>query len=453
MNNERQVILEKERRFEHTPIPKLLLQMSLPMVFAMIVNGLYYLIDAVFVGKAVGGNALGGLAAGFPIDMLVVALGTMLGIGTSSIVSFKLGSHKKDEAASAVISAVLFTIILGAFFSVILMIFKTNIFHLFGAQKQLFEYANDYYSVIIPGSVLVLLSFLGINTVRAEGNAKLAAVVMFFGALLNVFLNALFIMVFDMGIAGAAWGTIVARSISVIILIGYYGFNMSAINLRSANWRINFIDVKRIILIGIGSFLNQVGFSILAATVNILLKKYGTAADLSVYGVISRIHIFITMPLLGLAQGFHSIVGFNFGANNYKRVSETVKFSFIFSFFIGLFLSAFLVFMPQGILGLFTNEQEVIQNGVYALQISTLMTPIIGLQILANFYFMAIHKPVKAMLVSLFRQVIFIMPPLVVLPLFLGKQGIWLSFPAADVVTATVSFILLLRSVNLLKQN
>jgi Na+-driven multidrug efflux pump len=201
-------------------------------------------------------------------------------------------------------------------------------------------------------------------------------------------------------------------------------------------------------LIGLSSFLNQVGFSILAAAVNILLKNYGTAVDMSVYGVISRIHIFITMPLLGLAQGFHSIVGFNFGAGNYKRVSETVKISFIYAFAIGLFLFGFLVFMPQDILRLFTDKPEVIQNGVFALRITTLMTPVIGLQIIAYFYFMAVHKAVTAMLVSLSRQVIFILPPLIVLPLFMGKQGIWLAFPMADVVAVAVSAALLLRSVN-----
>ncbi len=448
MEHEKQSTIEREQKLGNTPVPKLLFQMSAPMIFAMIVNGLYYLIDAVFVGRVVGGEALGGLAAGFPIDMLVVALGTMLGIGTASIVSFELGSQKKEEAASAIISAVLFTIALSVAFSAILMVFKADIFHIFGATERIFKYADAYYSVIIPGSVLVLLSFLGINTVRAEGNAKLAALVMFSGALINVFLNAAFMIVFNMGIAGAAWGTLLARLVSVIILMGYYGFNKSIINLWSVNWRINITEIRKILLIGLSSFLNQVGFSILAAAVNILLKNYGTAVDMSVYGVISRIHIFITMPLLGLAQGFHSIVGFNFGAGNYKRVSETVKISFIYAFAIGLFLFGFLVFMPQDILRLFTDKPEVIQNGVFALRITTLMTPVIGLQIIAYFYFMAVHKAVTAMLVSLSRQVIFILPPLIVLPLFMGKQGIWLAFPMADIVAVAVSAALLLRSVN-----
>ena len=442
-----------EQRLKTMPIPKLLVQMSVPMIVAMVVNGLYFLTDAVFVGWSVGPDALAALASGLPVDMMIVALASMIGIGTASIVSYKLGARKKEETAATIRTAIVFSSVLAVVASVVLMLFKTSILTGFGANGRVLEYADSFYTVMMPGYIFVFLSFLGINSVRAEGNAKLAAAAMFSGAVINVLLNAFFILWLHMGTAGSALGTLIARSITVIMLALYYILGKSNVDIRAPGRRINASEIGKIAVFGFGAFTNQVAFSILAAVMNILLKQYGTALDMSVYGVISRIQVFITMPFMGLAQGLQPVIGFNLGAGKLRRVSQAVKISALYSMAIGAFLSVFLLFWPGGVLSLFTNEKEVIFKGAQALQISSIMIPLVGIQILAYFYFMSVHKPVAAILISLVRQVVFIIPILAIFTAFWGYNGIWTAYPLADFITVAVSVITVYASVRKLMKN
>ena len=420
-------------------VTKNVIKMATPMIFAMIINGLYYLVDAAFVGWKVGQTALGGLAVVFPLQMLAVALGSMIGIGTGNVISLKLGENKHDEAASTVKNGFIYATALSVLVSVLFMVFKNPILEAFGATTNFWQHANDYYSIIVPGFILVFLSFLEINTIRAEGNAKLAAMGMFLGSVLNIVLDAVFILGFNMGAAGAAWGTVLARLITTIYLSMYYVAKKSTINLKAVAWKLNFKLMHKISLLGMGPFMNQLGFSLLAMVMNLMLKKHGAELDLAIYGVLSRIIVFVTMPFTGVAQGLQPIIGFNLGAKNADRIKKATRVALLYAFGIGVILCVLLVGFPSQMLSLFTKDAAIIASGAAPLRFTMLLVPIIGVQIIAYFYFMAIHKPMRALVLSISRQVLFILPILIVLPSFMGLEGVWLAYPLADIFSVGLS--------------
>jgi len=443
----RQINLEKE------PVTKLLLRMSLPMMLAMIINGLYYLADAVFVGWGVGGQALGGLAVVFPLQMLAIALGMAIGIGSASLVSVELGHKNKERAASIINSAISISLLLGILLPIILLIFKEKVIYLFGATTDIYLYAEGYYTYIVYGFIFIFLSFLETNIIKAEGNAKLAALGMFLGSFLNIILDPILIFGFHMGTDGAALATVIARMVTTLYLANYYFSGHSLVPLKRFKWQWESRIIKSIAGLGSGVFLNQISFSLLAMGMNLSLRHYGGSADIALYGVISRIYVFITMPFLGLAQGIQPIIGYNFGAQQYLRVKKTVWRAIQFSFLIGSFLFLTLMLFPSQILGLFTHEVEIIVRGIEPLRIVMLLTPFIGIQILSYLFFLSIKQPVKGLLISLSRQMLFTIPLVITIPLFFGKIGIWIAYPMADFLAVGLSLYLLNQKLNDLTQS
>lgn len=425
-----------------TPVPKLLSRMTVPMMIAMMVNGLYYLVDAAFVGHAVGVNGVAALAVGFPIDMLSVALAIMFSIGTAAMLSVKLGQGNFSAASATLKNAILFTGLSGVIFSLLLFLSKEYVLSALGANADSYPHANSYYRVIIPGTILVFLSFLGTNSVRAEGNAKFAAIGMMTGAVLNIAFDAIFILTLGWGTAGAAWGTVLARTVTVLMYIGYYGSSKPAVAINTSGWRMNLAEIGSLLKIGFGAFLNQVGFSFLAALVNVSIQKYGTALDLSIFGIISRILIFITMPLTGIGQGVQVVAGFNYGAGHLKRVKHTVQTGYIFTMIFGAALFGVLFFLPQRVLALFTKSPALIEAATDPLRIATWLVPLIGIQIVTYFYYIAVHHALNSIVTSICRQMIFITPFLLILPYFYSMKGVWISFPLSDALSAAACFLL-----------
>ena len=444
MNNFRknQLNLEKES------IKKLLIQMSVPMILAMLINGLYYLADAVFVGWGVGGQALGGLAVVFPLQMLAIALGMAIGIGSASLVSVALGNHDRQEASTVINTAVGLCIILGIILPVLLLTFQKQVLGLFGVTPAIYKYASGYYSYIVYGFIFILLSFLGTNTIKAEGNAHLAAVGMLLGSLLNIIFDPIFIFGFNMGTEGAALATVLARALTTIYLAYYYlsGHSVVAISKSVRYW--DHRIVKKIGSLGIGVFLNQIGFSLLAMGMNLSLRYYGGFMDIAVYGVISRIYVFMTLPFLGLAQGVQPIIGYNYGARKIEHIRETLKLALQLSFLMGGVLFIILMLFPQQVLNLFTRDSAIINRGILPLRIMTLMAPLIGIQIISYLFFLSIKQPMKGLLISLSRQTLFTLPLVIIMPLIMGKMGIWLAYPVADILAVGLSVYLITQEIN-----
>jgi putative MATE family efflux protein len=444
-------VMEKEKLGSES-ISKLLFKMSVPMILAMVINGMYYLADAIFVGWGVGSEALGGLAVIFPLQMIAIAIGMAIGTGTASIESIELGNQRKDKAVNTIKTSVIFSLILGILLPLILIVFKKKIIYFFGATENIYPHAEDYYNYIVYGFVFIFLSFLEINIIKAEGNAKLAALGMFLGSFLNVILDPIFIFVFHMGTAGAALATVIARIITTLYLSRYYLSGKSIVNIQKYPWIFEGKTMKRILALGTGVFFNQIGFFLLAIAMNISLRYYGTGLDISVYGVFSRIYVFVTMPFLGLAQGIQPIIGYNFGAEKFQRILEILKKAIVFSLSMGLVFFVFMFFLPGSVLGLFTKESIIIQKGIIPLQISMLATPIIGIQILTYFFFLAINQPFKALFVSVSRQAIFTLLLVIILPLFMGKLGVWAAYPVADIISVGIACLLLNKESKQMKQ-
>lgn len=442
----------ERQKLGNEPISKLLFKMSIPMILAMVINGMYYLADAVFVGWGVGSEALGGLAVIFPLQVLAIAIGMAIGTGTASIESIELGNQRKDKAAKIIKTSVIFSLVLGILLPLILMMFKKEIIYFFGATERIYPHAEGYYIYIVYGFVFIFLSFLEINIIKAEGNAKLAALCMFLGSFLNVILDPIFIFVFHMGTAGAALATVIARIITTLYLSRYYFSGRSIVNIQKYPWTFEGKIMKRILALGTGVFFNQIGFFLLAIVMNLSLRYYGTGLDISIYGVFSRIYVFVTTPFLGLAQGIQPIIGYNFGAEKFQRILKTLKKAIVFSVSMGLVLFIFMVFLPESVLRLFTKETAVIGKGILPLRTSMLMTPIIGIQILTYFFFLAINKPFRALFVSISRQAIFTLLLVIILPLFMGKLGIWVAYPVADIISVGIAYLLLNKETKQMKQ-
>jgi len=443
----------KDAKLGNVSVSKLFYKMSIPMIFAMMVNGMYYLVDAIFVGWGVGSDGLGGLAVVFPLQMFATALGVAVGTGTASIISIELGNRRKGEAAKTVITSIIFSLVLGILLPGLLIIFKKQMIYLFGATDEIYAYVDGYYTYIIYGFVFIFLNFLEINVIRAEGNAKLAAIGMFLGTILNIILDPIFIFGFYMGTAGAALATVISRIISTIYLSHYYLCGKSVIQIQKYAWKFKVNKLKQVLALGTGVFFNQIGFFLLAIAMSLSLRHYGSSLDISIYGVFSRIYVFITMPFLGLAQGIQPIIGYNFGAEKYRRIKQTIKKALILAVSMGLVLFAIMTFFPAAVLGLFTKDTIIIREGVEPMRMAMLMTPFIGFQILSYFFFLAINQPFKALFISLSRQAIFTLPLVVILPLFIGKMGIWAAYPIADIISVTIAYLLLKKETGKMKED
>ena len=422
-------------------IGPLFVKMALPSVIAMVVNGLYYMIDTVFVGRGVGVHALGGLAIVFPIQVLMIAIGSMIALGTASIVSRRLGENDAEGAKTAAGNAVVIAIIAGIALALTAGLIITPLLRGLGATAANIEYGGGYLSTLLYGFVFVFLSFVGVSLVRAEGNAILAMIGMILGAVINAALDPLFIFVMGMGVEGAALATVIARLICTMLYAAYFFRGGSLLRFSLKHLRLRFCVVREIVALGLGSFLSQLSLSLLALVMNLSLRHYGNDLYMSLYGVLGRILIFVNMPILGLAQGLQPIVGFNYGARNLGRVKHALVVSIFASIVVGGIICAFLNGVPRAVLGVFTNSPELLAIGIGPLRITTMLIPLIGVQIIAFSYFQALGRPFAALITSLSREFLILVPLLLFLPLVLGLHGVWIAYPVADALSVVSCLI------------
>ncbi len=446
----------KKLDFTRDSVVSLLSKMAVPAIIAMVVNGLYYLADAAFVGIGVGSGALGGLAVVFPVQMFIIAWGAMIGLGVASIISRKLGEGDVRAACGAGMNGISLALISGAVFTAVTIATGQTLVSGLGATAENTAAAAGYLGALRWGFVFVFLSMVGFNITRARGDAKSAGFGMLLGTVVNLALDPLFIFVFDMGVAGAAWATVIARAVST-----FYFFTLlrkkskspkkasHIISERSAartielGLRLDGAVTGEILFLGVGTFLSQLCPSVVAVIVNLYLRKLGTGADLALYGILSRVHVFIIMPLLGLAQGFQPVAGHNFGSRAMDRVRTAVLLSLSASVGIGIILFMAPEIVPAAVLGLFTRDIQVIEHGIIPLRMTLVAVPLVGLQIIGFSLFQAVGKPGRTLLLSLSRQLIFLVPLLIVLPSRFGINGLWAAFPVADIFSAILSSVFL----------
>lgn len=433
--------MKKTMKLGTERIGPLFIKMALPSVIAMLVNGLYYMIDTVFVGRGVGVHALGGLAVVFPIQVLMIALGSMIGLGTASIVSRRLGENNTEGARTVSGNAVAMAIIVGIALALTVGLATTPLLRGLGATAANIDYGTGYLSTLLYGFVFVFLSFVGVNLVRAEGNAILAMSGMVLGAVINAALDPLFIFVMGMGVEGAALATVIARLICTLLYAAYFFRGRSLLRFSMKHLRLRFRVIREIVTVGMGTFLSQLSLSLLAVIMNLSLRHYGNDLYISLYGVLGRILIFVNMPILGLAQGLQPIVGFNYGARKLDRVKSALVVSIFASIGVGGMICAFLNGVPRAVLGMFTNSPEILAIGMGPLRITTMLLPVIGVQIIAFSYFQALGKPFAALVASLSREFLILVPLLLFLPLVFGLHGVWIAYPIADALSVVLCLV------------
>lgn len=437
-------------------VGKLLIRFSIPAIVGMMVNALYNIVDRIFIGKDMGSIGIGAIFVGSPVALILMAFGMLIGIGGNSLSSIRLGQNRKDEAESILGNAFTLLVIISLILTISGLIFIEPLLRLFGASKDILPHSVAYLSIILIGAPFQSVGFGLNNFIRGEGNPKIAMNTMLIGAILNIILDYIFIFKFNMGIKGAAWATIISQAVSAAWVINYFSGNRSMLKLRKKNLALKTDIVKDILSIGFAPFSMQLAASMVTAILNNTLSTYGGDVAISSMGVIHSITMLILMPVFGINQGAQPIIGFNYGAQQYDRVTDALKKAIIAATSVvglGFILTQT---MPAQLFKLFLNEGDDIVNilevGTRGLRIYLALLPIVGFQIVSSNYFQATGKPRQAALLSLSRQVLVLIPALIILPRFFELTGVWAAGPVSDLVASTLTAIFLVGDFKNLKE-
>jgi len=428
-------------------ISKLLINLSVPATIGMMVNALYNLVDTIFVGRGVGALAIGGLTIAFPIQMVIMAFAQMIGIGAASAISRSLGAKDIEKADYIAGNSFLLIVILSSTIAAIGLTFTEPMLRLFGATDTILPYAKDYITIILWGSIFFSFAMSSNNLIRAEGNAKVAMATMLIGAILNIILDPIFIFVFKMGVKGAALATVISKFVSFLYVLIYLYSGKSSLKVKLHHLKPKMHIIIEILTVGSATFARMVTGSVVAIVVNNSLRIFGGDIAIIIVGILQRVTMFIFMPLLGVTQGMQPIVGFNYGAKKLDRVKETLKLSLITTTAFASFGWLIIELFPLAIISVFTRDAEIIEKGSTIMRIVISMIPLIGIQIVGAALFQSLGKAVPSLILALLRQVLLFIPLVLILPrvLGLGLWGIWIAYPAADILSVVLT-VLFLRS-------
>jgi putative MATE family efflux protein len=433
------------------PIGKLLIKMSVPATFAMIVNGLYNLVDTIFIGRGVGTEAIGGLALAFPAQMLIMGFGISIGQGAASVVSRNLGAENDARARRAAGNAFALALVSGTLILILGRVFLEPLLNLLGATEPLRVHARDYLSIILLGSPFIALAMTSNNLLRAEGKAKVSMVVMLIGAVTNIILDPIFIFVFKMGVAGAAWATIAGQFLAFLYASRFFVMRKTLVQVKAKHWIPEGSVLREIAVLGFPTFVRQGGQSVVSVILNNLLGKYGGDIYISAYGVVNRLLMFLFMPLFGTVQGFQPIAGFNYGAKLYHRVRRTLKLTIIYASAYTTIGFLLLFLMPRTFAGIFSADPELIDTVAHVMRYVIAVFPLIGIQIIGGSYFLVIGKSLPSLVLNLSRQFLILIPLLLILPGFFGLNGLLVSFPIADFLATIITVVWLLAELRNMK--
>lgn len=426
-------------------ISKLLKQYALPAIIAQIAASLYNMVDSIFIGQGVGPLAISGLAVTFPLMNLSTAFGTLVGAGAATMLSVLLG-QKNYSAANKVLGNVFsLNVIIGFLFMIVALIFLDPILYFFGASENTLPYAREYMKVILYGNIITHLYF-GLNAaMRSTGNPRKAMGLTIFTVIFNAVLDPLFIFVFDMGIAGAAWATIIAQTAAFIIVLNHFNDRKKDVHFEKGIFRLDLRVAKDSLAIGFGPFLMNSAACLVSLFINQQLRKYSGDLGIGAYGICNRINFMFIMICMGLNQGMQPIAGYNYGARKYSRVKEvfwkTARFAVLITTLGFLVTELF----PRIAVGIFTNDAQLLDLSASGIRVMNIMLPIVGFQIVASNLFQSLGMVKKSIILSLSRQLLFLLPCLYFLPLAFDSTGIWMSYPVADGLASILTIILLSR--------
>lgn len=437
-------------------IGKLLFKLSAPVIVGMLVQALYNVVDTLFVGMVYGADsvqAIGGLSIAFPIQMIIMAFGIVLGTGGASIISRSLGAKELEKAERTLGNVFSLSLILSILIAIPFLLYLDVILKIFGATPGILPYATEYLEYIIAGGVFFVFGVAVQHIVRAEGNARLAMNAMLIGAGLNIILDPILMFGFGMGVKGAAIATVLSQAVASVWLLQYCLKGKGAVHFKPRYLKSDLNITKEIGSIGAGSFVMQASSSLMMIFVYNALATYGGDVAVAVFGVIIKVNSFIFLPLLGMAFGLQPIVGYNYGARQFGRIAKAVKLALMSTTIFGLFGLLIINLFTEQILGLFSADPQYMAVGVHAVKIMLLGMPLIGLNVVAMTLFQALGKARPSFILSLSRQILFLIPLVIVLPGFYGLDGVWAAYPVSDALSFLLSGYLTLKVYRTFKEH
>ena len=424
-------------------IGRLLKQYALPAIIAQTASSLYNMVDSIFIGQGVGPLAISGLAVTFPLMNLSTAFGTLVGAGAATMLSVLLGQKNYKAANKVLGNVVTLNTIIGLVFMAVALIFIDPILYFFGASENTLPYAKEYIQIILYGNIITHLYF-GLNAqMRSSGFPKKAMMLTIFTVALNTILDPIFIFTFDLGIKGAAWATVIAQTASLVIVMRHFNDKSRGLHFEKGIIRLDWRIAKESLSIGFGPFLMNAAACLVTLFINQQLRKYAGDLGIGAFGICNRISFMFIMICLGLNQGMQPIAGYNFGARKYSRVKE------VFWRTVGLATIAtslcfiICVLLPKSAVSIFTHDPELMAMSAKGLRTMNAMVLIIGAHIVSTNLFQCLGMVRKSIILSLSRQILFLLPLLYLLPLKWGETGVWLSYPISDVLSCILAFTML----------
>ncbi|OPJ64940.1 MATE family efflux transporter [Clostridium chromiireducens] len=447
--------MNNQKRLEEMSVGKLLLEFSIPAIIGMLVNTLYNIIDRIFIGhiEGIGNLAMAGVGVTMPLMTIILAFGMLIGIGTATKISIKLGEHDKESAEKLLGNAFTLIIIISIFLTVFGLVFSNPLLKMFGASENIIGYGEDFIQVIFIGCIFNMISF-GLNhSIRSDGSPKIAMASMLMSAIINIILDPIFIFGLNLGVRGGALGTVVAQLISSIWILYYFTKGSSTLKIRKKNLRLDKKSVMGIIAIGVSPFSMQIAQSAVQIIANNSLQIYGGDIAVSAMTIIGSLAMVFLMPIFGLNQGLQPIIGYNFGAKKYDRVKQAVRYGVIAATIIVTVGFIVIEAASELLVKVFNNDPSLIEVTSHGMRIFLLMLPFVGGQIIVTNYFQSTGKVKISMLLSLLRQVIILIPCLLIIPMFKGLDGVWIAGATSDFLSVIITYVVFVRKSKELVEN
>ena len=433
------------------PIGKLLAQYAFPAIIAMIAASLYNIIDRIFIGQIVGPMAISGLAITFPFINLGAAFGAAVGIGASTSISVKLGQRDYETAENILGNTVTLNLIIGSSFGIICLIFLDPILRFFGASDTTIPYARNFMEVILAGNIISHMYF-GMNAVlRAASKPRQAMTATIFTVLMNIVLDFIFIRLWGWGIRGAAFATVLSQALALCWQMKQFSNQEEILHLKRGIYRLKRYLVENIISIGISPFLMNVCACIVVIFMNNQLVRYGGDMAVGAFGIANSIAMIFVMFIIGLNQGMQPIAGYNYGSQQTDRLMRVLKLTIFAA--TGIMIVGWLIahLAPYFCARMFTTDPELIRQAIKAIQINMMMYPLVGFQMVVTNFFQCIGKVKISIFLSLSRQLLFLIPFLVILPQFFKLDGVWASLPSSDLLASLVAAFIIIAYLRRLK--
>lgn len=437
----------KALRLGTQPISKILMEQAIPASIGILVMSLNMMVDTIFVGKWIGPMAIAAITVVMPIVFLISSIGMSIGVGGSSIISRALGSGDKEKAQLTFGNQIMFSATTIIALVMLGLIFEDQFLHLFGAKGNILAPAKEYYHIVMFGVPFLATAMTGNTIIRAEGQAKFAMVALIIPAVVNIFLDYVFIYQMNLGMSGAAYATAISFFMSFGFILWFFVAKSTSFTLRFRYLILNWSIIKEISSLGVVTLARQAVVSLLAIVINNALFQYDGEMALAIYGIISRLLMFALFPVLGITQGFLPIAGYNYGAEKFERVRETIRKSIQYATLIAVGIFLVIMIFPEQIVSVFTDNKEILASTPKALRIVFAITPLISIQLIGSGYFQAIGKAFPALLLTLTKQGFFLIPLILILPKYFGVLGIWIAFPIADFASTLITYYFLRKEV------